>query len=94
MESALVSRRYVVRGRVQGVGFRIFVQMVARREGLDGQVINRNDGSVEAIAVGDAKAIELFERALRQGPPDASIATVKVTDCAPIGLGLGFSILS
>ena len=94
MESVLVSRRYVVRGRVQGVGFRIFVQAVARRQGLDGQVINRNDGSVEAMAVGDAKGIGLFEQALRQGPPHASIEAVEVTDCAPIGLGLGFLILS
>ena len=93
MKSTRVSRRYVIRGRVQGVGFRIFVQMVAQREGLDGQVVNRSDGSVEAIVVGGAEAIKSFEQSLREGPPNARIEGVEITDCAPTGLGSGFSIL-
>ena len=93
MESSLVSRRYVIRGRVQGVGFRIFVQMAGRKEGLDGQVSNRVDGSVEAVAVGGVKAVKSFEQALRKGPPNAMIETIGITDCAPTGLGSGFSIL-
>ena len=93
MKSTLVSRRYVIRGRVQGVGFRIFVQKAARKEGLDGQVLNRVDGSVEAVAVGGVEAIKRFEQALREGPPNAKIEGVGITDCAPTGLGSGFSIL-
>ena len=88
-----MSRRYVIRGRVQGVGFRIFVQKAARKEGLDGQVLNRVDGSVEAVAVGGVEAIKRFEQALREGPPNARIEGVGITDCAPTGLGSGFSIL-
>lgn len=93
MKSTLVSRRYVIRGRVQGVGFRMFVQIAARKEGLYGQVLNRGDGSVEAVAVGEVEAIQSFEQALRKGPPNARIEGVGITDCAPTRLGSGFSIL-
>ncbi len=93
MKSTLVSRRYVIRGRVQGVGFRIFVQKAARKEGLDGQVLNRVDGSVEAVAAGGVEAIKRFEQALREGPPSARIEGVGITDSAPTGRGSGFSIL-
>ena len=93
MKSTLVSRRYVIRGRVQGVGFRSFVQIAARKVGLDGQVLNRGDGSVEAVAVGEVEAIESFEQALRTGPPNARIEGVEITDSAPTGFGSGFSIL-
>jgi len=68
-------RRYIVRGRVQGVGFRMFTARVARELGLDGWVRNLPDGrSVEAVAGGDPKALEEFERRLREGPPNAFVA--------------------
>ena len=50
-----VARRFVVRGRVQGVGFRYFAADAARREGVSGAVRNLDDGTVEAVAEGDAE---------------------------------------
>ena len=70
-----VARRFVLSGRVQGVGFRYFTLDAARREGLHGYVTNRDDGSVEAVAEGDAESLERFERALRRGPSRVACRT-------------------
>jgi acylphosphatase len=63
----------VVRGRVQGVGFRWFVRAAARRLGLSGWVRNLGDGAVEVAADGAAESIEAFRRALREGPAGATV---------------------
>ena len=90
-----IVRRYVISGRVQGVGFRYFVQSVAHRESLSGWVRNLDDGRVETAAAGDGDAIERFERAIRQGPPAARVDGVMVDDTfpmAPMGRNTGFYI--
>ncbi|MCC7034024.1 MAG: acylphosphatase [Acidobacteria bacterium] len=79
-----VARRYVVSGRVQGVGFRYFAADAARREGLSGAVRNRDDGTVEAVAEGETEAVDRFERALRQGPSRARVERVRVEDIEPM----------
>ena len=79
-----IVRRYVISGRVQGVGFRYFVQSVAHRESLSGWVRNLDNGRVETAAAGDADAIERFERALREGPPAARVDGVTVDDTFPM----------
>jgi acylphosphatase len=63
------ARRYTVRGRVQGVGFRYFVQQAGSALGLGGWVRNRSDGSVEAHAEGDEPTLARFREALEKGPP-------------------------
>jgi acylphosphatase len=78
------SRRFLISGRVQGVGFRYFVQSVAIRESLSGWVRNLDDGRVETAAAGDADAMERFERALRHGPSSARIDNVVVDDTFPM----------
>src|SRR5262249_28953653 len=78
-----VARRFLISGRVQGVGFRYFAQAAARREGLHGWVRNLPDGRVEAEAEGDAEAVERFERAVRHGPPGARVDDVEVHDEVP-----------
>ena len=80
-----VARRYIISGRVQGVGFRFFTEDAARREGIDGWVRNLPDGSVEVRAEGDAEAMERFERAVRHGPPAARVDDVDVTENVPTG---------
>jgi acylphosphatase len=65
------SRRFLISGRVQGVGFRYFVQSVAIRESLSGWVRNLDDGRVETAAMGDKDAMGRFECALRQRPERA-----------------------
>ena len=79
------SRRFVISGRVQGVGFRYFVQSVAIGESLVGWVRNLDDGRVETAAAGDHEAMERFERALRQGPSSARVDSVVVDDTFPMG---------
>jgi len=65
-----------IRGRVQGVGFRWFVQETARELGLSGWVSNRRDGSVELAAAGAEEALEKLRTAVRNGPPGAVVQTV------------------
>lgn len=68
--------RYLVYGRVQGVGFRFFVQDEARRLGLAGWVRNRSDGGVEAVATGPAEKLRQLEDRLRVGPAAARVASL------------------
>ena len=68
-----IARRFVISGRVQGVGFRYFVQSVAIAESLTGWVRNLDDGRVETAAAGDYEAMDRFEHALRQGPSSARV---------------------
>ena len=68
-----IARRFVISGRVQGVGFRWFVRDAAMREGVAGWVMNLPDGRVEAFVEGDAEAVTRVERALRSGPPGARV---------------------
>ncbi len=80
-----IARRYVIRGRVQGVGFRYFVQSIALRESVTGWVRNLDDGRVETAAAGESGAIERFERAIRQGPSSARVDHVAVDETYPMG---------
>ena len=87
-----VARRFVISGRVQGVGFRWFAESAAAREGLHGWVRNLPDGRVEAQAEGDAEAVDRFERALQHGPPAAHVEAVDVDAIMPTGRDTGFSV--
>ena len=75
-----VIRHAVLRGRVQGVGFRAFVENAAARTGVEGWVRNRGDGTVEAVFAGDAKAVEDTIAACRKGPIGALVDGVDVRD--------------
>jgi acylphosphatase len=88
----IVARRYVITGRVQGVGFRFFVEAAAAREGINGWVRNKPDGTVEALIEGDEEAVNRVEASLRRGPGSARIDDVRVEDVAPTGRVTGFSI--
>jgi acylphosphatase len=81
----LVSRRLLISGRVQGVGFRWFAIERASVEGITGWVRNLPGGEVEVVAEGDAEAMERFERALRQGPGRARVDDVAVDILTPTG---------
>ena len=87
-----VARRYLVSGRVQGVGFRFFAQDVAQREGLTGLVRNLPDGRVEAIAEGDDESLRRFEAALWRGPSHARVEHVEIDSIGPTGRFLGFDV--
>jgi len=68
--------RFIVNGRVQGVGFRWFVMREAARLDLAGYVRNLPDGTVEVVARGAAAALASLESALAQGPPGAHVNSV------------------
>ena len=85
-------KRFLISGRVQGVGFRYFVQSVAVRESIAGWVRNLDDGRVETAAAGEADAMERFERAIRQGPAGARIDHVAVDETFPMAGATGFHI--
>jgi acylphosphatase len=73
-----VTRRYLVEGDVQGVGFRYFTLRQALKLGIRGWVRNLPDGRVEALGAGAAGDLARFEAALRRGPDLARVATVEV----------------
>jgi acylphosphatase len=68
-----IVRRLVIRGRVQRVGYRAFVEQMAMELGVQGWVRNRADGSVETLVVGPAEVIGDMIEACRQGPPAARV---------------------
>lgn len=69
--------RVIVRGKVQGVGFRAYTEMQAKALKLDGWVRNRADGTVEAMLSGDKAVIERMLIALRVGPPHSAVVNVR-----------------
>jgi acylphosphatase len=74
--------RVQIRGRVQGVWFRGWTCEAATRLGLAGWVRNRSDGSVEALFVGAAAAVEAMVKACHRGPSHARVDSVMVEDAA------------
>ena len=88
----LVARRFRVTGRVQGVGYRYFVESAARSEGLSGWVQNQFDGSVEVVAEGDQESLLRFEAKLRRGPAHARVERVEVDEDVPSGRASDFTI--
>ena len=77
------ARRYVVRGRVQGVGFRWFVEREAHLLGVAGWVRNRSDGSVEVLAQGSADQLAGLHGKLREGPRASRVDEVQVSNVQP-----------
>jgi acylphosphatase len=72
----MVARRYLVTGRVQGVGYRNFVEHTAGKLNVDGYVRNRRDGSVEVFAMGTAEELQNLREALERGPIMAQVSRV------------------
>jgi acylphosphatase len=88
----LVARRFLISGRVQGVGFRFFVEARATAEGVHGWVRNLADGRVEALLEGDQASVDRVEAALWRGPSGALVDEVASEAGVPSGRATGFSI--
>jgi acylphosphatase len=73
-------RHFVITGRVQGVGFRFYMQRKARELGVTGWVRNRRDGSVEAVIQGEPDMVESMTAWTRRGPPSAVVNEVKIAE--------------
>ncbi len=78
----VVRRRYVVSGRVQGVGYRAYAARVARALRLSGGALNLEDGRVLVLAEGPAHALDRLESALAEGPRLSRVDAVEVTPVA------------
>lgn len=72
--------RITIRGRVQSVGFRAFIEQQAELNGLTGFVRNRLDGSIEAIVAGDSYSIDKLVAACRRGPAHAAVSSCRVEE--------------
>jgi acylphosphatase len=88
----LIARRYLIGGRVQGVGFRFFAERRAAVEGVHGWIRNLPDGQVEVRLEGDQESVDRVEASLRRGPSGARIESFDVQDDVPTGRATGFSI--
>ena len=83
--------RVRVSGVVQGVGFRYFTHRIAVSLGLDGYVRNLSDGSVEAVAEGNAEMVDVFLEKIGTGPAASSVRGLRVSEIPPVGYD-GFDI--
>jgi acylphosphatase len=91
--------RVVIRGRVQGVGYRAWAEYTAQERGIAGWVRNRRDGAVEALFAGMADDVAAMIEACRAGPPGARVQTVDQLSAGADDLALrrggeAFSVLS
>ena len=75
-----LAKRYLISGRVQGVGFRFFAEDWANQLGICGYAKNLWDGNVEVYAIGDAAALEEFKRRLAAGPHSARVTSLEESD--------------
>jgi len=87
-----VARRLLISGRVQGVGFRYFIEARANAEGAHGWVRNLRDGRVEVMVEGDQDAVDRVEAAAHRGPPGAIVEDVDVEMRTPSHRATGFII--
>ena len=83
-DKAALARSFVVRGRVQGVGFRWFVEREAHILGIAGWVRNNPDSSVEVLAMGTREQLSQLHARLREGPRAARVDTVEVSEAQPV----------
>ena len=88
---AVIRKRVVVRGRVQGVFFRDTTRRMATSRDVAGWVRNRPDGAVEAAFEGEPDAVDAMVEFSRSGPRGAAVADVEVSDEDPEGIS-GFAV--
>ncbi|MGH7022937.1 MAG: acylphosphatase [Caulobacteraceae bacterium] len=78
--------RLIIRGNVQGVGYRWWARAEARRLGLAGWVRNRADGTVELVAAGPAAALDQLAEVCRRGPRAAGVTSVERSEASNQGV--------
>lgn len=81
----------IIRGQVQGVGYRYTARMIADEVGVSGWVRNRRDGTVEAELEGTSDQVDEMLAWMAEGPPGSQVEGADVTDAAPRG-GRGFEV--
>ena len=84
MAADVQTRKFFVRGRVQGVGFRWFVEREAKTLGISGWVRNNSDGSVEVLASGTQEQLSGLRSRLQQGPRASRVDNVEEAEAKPV----------
>jgi acylphosphatase len=92
MTKFTVARKFLIRGEVQGVGYRFFAQRAAAQHQVVGYVRNMPDGSVESLAEGDASNVEAFKHELATGPQWAAVTQIEEIVLEPSNLFSSFRI--
>jgi acylphosphatase len=87
-----IARKFIISGTVQKVGYRFFAQRSAARHQIRGYIRNLEDGRVEALAEGEAKAVQSFLEDLTAGPSYAKVTDIEETVLEPGGLYTAFLI--
>src|SRR5882672_12537549 len=87
-----VARKFLIRGQVQGVGYRFFAQRAAARHQVVGYVRNCEDGTVEVLVEGPATSVEEFKHDLVTGPQWAVVSQVEEISLEPTGRYSAFRI--
>jgi acylphosphatase len=92
-----VIRLVVIRGRVQGVGYRAWTEYTAERRQIEGWVRNRRDGSVEAVFGGEEQIVREMIDLCRQGPPGSRVDAIEEREATPaefdLRCGYRFAVL-
>lgn len=83
-----VHRHVIIRGRVQGVGYRAWTEITALERGIEGWVRNRRDGSVEAMFSGEADDVAAMIAHCRRGPPGARVEAIDQREATPDEIAL------
>ncbi len=83
-ENRTLAKRYLIRGRVQGVGFRWFVEREAHLLAITGWVRNNPDGSVEVLAIGTREQLAGLRSRLQEGPRAARVDDVDESETEPV----------
>jgi acylphosphatase len=83
-------RQVMITGRVQGVGYRAWVDHQARNHNLEGWVRNRRDGSVEALFAGPEEIVSEMVAACRRGPSSSRVDSVREEGASPDALNLRY----
>ena len=91
-DKTAVARKFLISGRVQGVGYRFYAKRLAEELGVSGWVKNLADGRVEARATGDPEVIDELLAGLRQGPVGARVDQIEVSELQVESAGAGFDI--
>jgi len=81
-------RHVIIRGRVQGVGYRVWTEVTALERGIEGWVRNRRDGSVEALFSGEEVDVAAMIAQCRRGPTGARIEAIDQREATPEEIAL------
>ena len=88
----MIARKFLISGEVQGVGYRYFAQRSSARHQVRGYVKNLDDGRVEVLAEGNAKAVDAFRLDLAAGPSYSRVGLIEELVLEPSGLYSAFRI--